>query len=133
MGILTAAEQIQIEADCEELVLADGTTVDWKRPVKENQDAFYGEFESSLTDMGTLSGEWNDVGPDSPLEIGGDAYMDVPFDSAVNDFDILIHVENGENVYYRVRHVHNEQLFGAETYKRLTLERFHPAQAHPWS
>jgi len=120
MSLMTDRDKRRIEADVSELIHGEETTCRIIRPAKEGGDDFYGPHEpSELVIAENLSVEFLTGTPEGLEQEGADASANVDYDADVQEGDFLVF----EEIRYRVTHVEPHTIFGAQSHRRLILER----------
>ena len=118
--MITDREKRVIEHDMGDLVKAEDATCRITRPTVAGAGEFYGPHESSETVIAeALPVEFHYGSPAGLEQEGADATADVEFGADVKEGDFL----EFEAVRFRVTDVEPHIVFGARSYKTLTLER----------
>ena len=120
MPLMTDREKRVVERDVTELVHGEGVFCRITRPEVTGGDDFYGPHESSEQVINEeLAVEFHFGKPEDIEQEGVDASADVEFEADVAEGDFL----EFEDVRYRVTNVEPRTVFGAQSHKRLILER----------
>ena len=120
MSLMTDREKRRIEADVSELIHGGETSCRVIRPAKEGDDDFYGPHEPSESVIAeNLPVEFLPGTPEGLEQEGADASANVDYDADVQEGDFLVF----EEIRYRVTHIEPHTVFGAQSHRRLILER----------
>ena len=120
MPLMTDREKRVVERDVADLVHGDGVFCRITRPDVAGGDDFYGPHEPSETVVvESLLVEFIPGTPEGLEQEGADASANVDYDADVQEGDFLVF----EEVRYRVTHVDPHTVFGAQSHRRLILER----------
>ena len=120
MSFLSENEKDIIQFDIKTIIESTGETAKVLRPSVAQNDSFYGERISDLTEIaGSIPCESQDLSPDDIQMKNHDLIMNVLPDADVTEDDFIV----SKGFKYRVSDIITHNCFGCITHLELKLEK----------